>query len=173
MSFGSSNVSLWRWNLKMSEFRSPCNWYSTGIGSSTFDGRGLPIVQLQVWGRGGLLEVLMVVWRAVQSGCGLYFQTCNRTHSDRLPVVDSPQRWGMVSCSWLSLSDLSTLMLSHWKRIGSLAYRSNSSFPLWSPFSVCFGLFIQDFIHLPVSIFFGLMELSEFCSEPWFVIVIV
>ncbi len=22
-----TNVSLWRWNLKMSEFRSPCNWY--------------------------------------------------------------------------------------------------------------------------------------------------
>ncbi len=39
-SFGSSNVSLWRWNLKMSEFRSPCKWYLTAIGSSTFEGRG-------------------------------------------------------------------------------------------------------------------------------------
>ncbi len=28
------------------------------------------------------------------------FQTCNRTHSDRLPVVDSPECWGMVSCNW-------------------------------------------------------------------------
>ncbi len=62
--------------------------------------------ELQVWGRGGLLEVLLVVWRGVQSGCGVFFQTCSRTHSDRLPVVDSPQCWGMMSCSWLSLSDL-------------------------------------------------------------------
>ncbi len=31
-SFGSSNVSLCRWNLKMSEFHSPYNWYSTAIG---------------------------------------------------------------------------------------------------------------------------------------------
>ncbi len=60
-----------------------------------------------------------------------------RTHSNRLPVVDSAQCWGMVSCSWLSLSDLSTLMLSHWKIIGSLAYQNNSSLPLWSPFPVC------------------------------------
>ncbi len=45
-SFISSNVSLWRWNLKMSEFRSLCNWYSTAIGSSAFKGRGLPIAQL-------------------------------------------------------------------------------------------------------------------------------
>ncbi len=65
------------------------------------------------------------------------FQTCNRTHSDRLPVVDSPQRWGMVSCSWWCLSDLSTLKPCHWKRIGSLAHRNNSSLPLWSPFPVC------------------------------------
>ncbi len=42
----------------------------------------------------------MVVWRVVQSGCGMFVQTCSRTHSDRLPVVDSPQCWGMVSCSW-------------------------------------------------------------------------
>ncbi len=83
--------------------------------------------ELQVWRRGRLLEVLMVVWRGVQSGCGVFFQICNRSHSDCLPVVDSPQCWGMVSCSWLSLSDLSTLMLSHWKRIGSLAYQNNSS----------------------------------------------
>ncbi len=39
----------------------------------------------------------------------VFFQTCNRTHSDRLillllikllPVVDSPECWGMVSCNW-------------------------------------------------------------------------
>ncbi len=30
----------------MSEFRSPCNWYSTAIGSSAFEGRGLPTGQL-------------------------------------------------------------------------------------------------------------------------------
>ncbi len=30
----------------------------------------------------------------------VFFQTCNRTHSNRLPVVDSPECWGMVSCNW-------------------------------------------------------------------------
>ncbi len=65
------------------------------------------------------------------------FQICNRTHSDYLPVVGSLQCWGMVSCSWLSLSNLSTLMQSRWKRIGSLAYQNNYSFLLWSPFPVC------------------------------------
>ncbi len=30
----------------------------------------------------------------------VFFKTCNRTHSDRLPVVDSLQCWGMVSCNW-------------------------------------------------------------------------
>ncbi len=44
--------------------------------------------------------------------------------------------WGVVFCCWLSLSDLSTLMLCHWNRIRSLAYRNNSSLPLWSPFSM-------------------------------------
>ncbi len=56
----------------------------------------------------------------------LYFQTCNRTHSDHLPVVDSPQGWGMVSCICLSLSDLSTLKQNQWKIIGSSAYLNNS-----------------------------------------------
>ncbi len=50
---------------------------------------------LLIWiagvGERGLLEVLMIVWRGVQSGCGMFFQTCSRTHSDHLPVVDSPQ----------------------------------------------------------------------------------
>ncbi len=72
----------------------------------------------------------MVVCRGVQSGCGVFFQTCNRTLSNCLPVVDSPQCWGMVSCSWLFLLDLSTLMLSHQKIIGPLAYLNNSSLPL-------------------------------------------
>ncbi len=65
------------------------------------------------------------------------FQTCNRTHSDCLPVVDSPQCWGMVSCKWWCLSYLSTLKQNHWKRFGSLAYRNNSSLIFWSPFPVC------------------------------------
>ncbi len=30
-------------------------------------------------------------------GVGFIFQSCSRTHSDRLPGVDSPQCWGMVS----------------------------------------------------------------------------
>ncbi len=72
------------------------------------------------------------------------FQICNRAHSDRLPVVDSLQCWGMVSCGWLSLSDLSTLMLSSWKRIGSLAYRNNSSLLLWY-LSQCFQRFQISF----------------------------
>ncbi len=49
-------------------------------------------------GRGGLLEVLMVVWRGVQGGCGVFFQTYSKSHSNRLLDVDSPQCWGMVSC---------------------------------------------------------------------------
>ncbi len=93
--------------------------------------------EVQVWGRGGLLEVLMVVWRGVQGGCGVYIQICNRTHSDCLPVVDSPQCWGMVSCNWWCLPYLSTLKQNHWKRIGSLAYRNTSSLLLGSPFPVC------------------------------------
>ncbi len=71
------------------------------------------------------VEVLMV-----------FFQTCSRTPSDHLPVVDSPQCWGMVSCNCWCLSDLSTLKPCHWKRIGSLAYQNNSSLPLSSPFPV-------------------------------------
>ncbi len=39
-------------------------------------------------------------------------------------------------------------------------------------FQCVFGLFVQDFVPLLVGIFFGLMELSEFCSEPRFVVVI-
>ncbi len=100
----------------------------------------------------------------------MFFQTCSRTHSDFLLVVDSPQSWGMVSCSWLSLSDLSTLMLSHWKRIGSLGI-----IPLFYSdllFQCVFDLFIQDSVPIPVNIFFGLTELSEFFGEPRFVLVI-
>ncbi len=41
--------------------------------------------------------MLMVVWRGVQGGCGVFFQTCSKRHSNRLLVVDSPQCWGMVS----------------------------------------------------------------------------
>ncbi len=105
-------------------------------------------------GRGGLLEVLMVVWRGVQGGCGVFFQICNRNHSDCLPVVDSPQCWGMVSCNWWFRSYLSTLKQNHWKIIGSLAF---GIIPLCYSdllFQRVFGLFIQDFIPLPVSIFF-------------------
>ncbi len=36
----------------------------------------------------------MVVWRGVQGGYGVFFQTCNRTHSNRLSVIDSPQCLG-------------------------------------------------------------------------------
>ncbi len=66
----------------------------------------------------------------------VFFQTCSRTHSDRLPVVDSPQCWGMVSCNWWCLSDLSTLKQNHWKIICSLAFQNKSSLPLFSFSSV-------------------------------------
>ncbi len=39
----------------------------------------------------------MVVWRGVQGGCGVFFQTYSKSHSNRLLVVDSPQCWGMMS----------------------------------------------------------------------------
>ncbi len=79
-------------------------------------------------GEGGCWRCFVVVWRGVQGGCGVFFQTCSRTRSDHLPVVDSPQCWRMVSCSWWSLSDLSTLMLSHWNRIVSLFFQNKKYF---------------------------------------------
>ncbi len=62
-----------------------------------------------------LILIFLKTWRTLSSlfcsaGVGeagvaggmnvFFFQTCNRTHSDRLPVVDSPECWGMVSCNW-------------------------------------------------------------------------
>ncbi len=131
-----------------------CSFWRPGTHS-------LLLSAVQVWGRGGLQEVWMV-----------FFQTCNRTHSDRLPVIDSPQCWRMVSCNWWCLSDFSTLKQNHWKIIWSLAFHNNSSFPLGSPFPVCIWPVYTTFVPLPVSIFFGLTELSEFCSEPRFVVVV-
>ncbi len=93
--------------------------WSVGVGE-----RGV------AWGVNGYVE------RCSERVWGV-FQTCSRTHSDRLPVVDSPQCWGMVSCSWWSLSDLSTLMPSRWKWTESLVFQNNSTLPLWSPFPVC------------------------------------
>ncbi len=42
----------------------------------------------------------MVVWRGVQGGCGVFFQTGNKKRSSRLLVVGSPKCSGMVSCNW-------------------------------------------------------------------------
>ncbi len=42
----------------------------------------------------------MVVWRGVQGGFGMFFQTYSKNHSNCLPVVDSPVCWGMLSCDW-------------------------------------------------------------------------
>ncbi len=151
------------------------SWVSTGLKtdwchtiwawclpSGTRPGTRHPLLSaVQVWGRGGLQEV----WMA-------FFQTCNRTYSDRLPVVDSPQCWGMVSCNWWCFSDLFTLKQNHWKRISTLAFQNNSSLPLWSPFPVCIWPVFTRLCPLLVGIFFGLTELSEFCSEPRFVVVI-
>ncbi len=36
----------------------------------------------------------------VAGGMNGVFKTYNETNSARLPVVDSPQCWGMVSCNW-------------------------------------------------------------------------
>ncbi len=33
----------------------------------------------------------MVVFRGVLCGCVVFFQTYSKTHSNRLPVVDSPE----------------------------------------------------------------------------------
>ncbi len=140
ISFSFHWRSLWRWGpAGQHRISDRLLWHHLGLvlfPFSAFGRPGTPCLcwsELQVWGRWGMLEV---VWRGVQSRCGVFFQICNRTHSDCLPVVDSPRCWGMVSCSW-SLSDISTLMMSHWKRIGSLAHRNNSSLLLWYPFPVC------------------------------------
>ncbi len=54
-----------------------------------------------------------------------------------MPVVDSPHGWGLVSCNWWCLSDLSTLKQNHWMLFFFLAFQNNSSLPVWSPFPVC------------------------------------
>ncbi len=57
-------IFLWHWNLNIPEFRSLCNWYSTAIGSSAFQGRGLPIGQLcSAWPmiQSGLREIHFVI----------------------------------------------------------------------------------------------------------------
>ncbi len=41
--------------------------------SHSSSARHLHLFSVQVWGRGGLLEVLMVMWRGVQGGCGMFF----------------------------------------------------------------------------------------------------
>ncbi len=53
----------------------------------------------------------MVCGEVSRAGVGWFFEICNRTHSDCLPVVDSPQCWGIVSCSWLKtdVADIWTL----------------------------------------------------------------
>ncbi len=73
---------------------------------------------------------------------------------------------------WWCLSYLSTLKQNHWMRICSLACQNNSSLTLWSPFPVCIWPVYTRIYPLSVSIFFGLTELSEFCSEPRFVVVV-
>ncbi len=39
----------------------------------------LHLFPVQVWGRGRLPEVVMIVWRGVQGGCGVFFQTYSKT----------------------------------------------------------------------------------------------
>ncbi len=65
---------------------------------------------------------------------GFFF---SRAHLVRLPVVDSPQCWGMVSCNWWCLPYLSTPKQNHWKIICSLAFQNNLSLLFWFPFPVC------------------------------------
>ncbi len=125
--------SVWRWGpAGQHRFLGRLVTHSLGLVLSFFCSfwrpgtRHLLLSAVQMWGRGGLQEGWMV-----------FFQTCNRTHSDRLPFVDSPESWGRVSCNWWCLSYLSTLKQSPWKIICSLACQNNSSLPLWSPFPVC------------------------------------
>ncbi len=131
------------------------------------------LIWIVVVGERGVAGVVwMVVWRGVQGGCGVIFQTYSKRHSNRLPGIDSPECWGMVSCNWWYLSYLFTLKHRHWKIICSLACQNNTSLPLWSPFPGCIWPVCTRLYPLSVSIFFGLTELSEFGSEPWFVIVV-
>ncbi len=51
------------------------------------------------WGGGVAGGVTGCVERCSERVRGV-FQTCSRTHSVSLPVVDSPQCWGLVSCGW-------------------------------------------------------------------------
>ncbi len=118
--------SVWRWGpAGQHRFSGRLVTYRLGLESSfscSFWRHGahhLLLSAVQVWGRGGLQEVWMV-----------FFQTCNRTHSDHLPDVDSAECWGMVSCYWWCLLYLSTLDQNHWKRNCSLACQNYSSLPL-------------------------------------------
>ncbi len=165
--------SLWGWGQDARHRMSDkLVWHRLGLVFFSFSASERPSTihfhwsELQV-----LLEVLMVVWRDVQVECGMFFFffICNRTHSV-LPIVDSPQCWGMVSCNWWCLSYLSTLKQNHWKRIGSLAYRNKSSLLLWSPLPVC--IWSVYTILYPPSCKHLLWPDEEFCSEPWFVIVV-
>ncbi len=72
--------SLWRWGTA-GQHRFSGRLMSHRLGlvpsfSCSFQRPGtchLLLSAVQVWGRGGLLEVWMVVWRGVQSGCGVIY----------------------------------------------------------------------------------------------------
>ncbi len=110
----------------------------------------------------GFLEVLIVVWRGVQGGCGVFSKSTVKVIEIicQLLILQSAGGW----CQFvMSLEDNLFLSLP---RIIPLCHSDLL-------FQCVFSLLIQeDNIPLSVSIFFGLTELSEFCSEPWFVIVV-
>ncbi len=65
----------------------------------------------------------MVLWRGVQlSGVGCFFKPAIELikMACQLLILHSAGRWCCI-CIWFSLSDISILMRSHWKRIGSLS----------------------------------------------------
>ncbi len=145
-------ISLWSWGQLVSTGFRKAIVTPSGPGAFSFSASrrsgSLIFADLNCrCGERGVAGGVIIVWRCVQSGVWVFFfQICNRTHSDCLPVVDSSTVLGMVSCNWWSLSYLSTLKQNNWKRIGSLAYRNNSSVLFWSNFYSVIWPVYTDFI---------------------------
>ncbi len=84
-----SSINLFKICVKMRASWSAQDFRQTGVTSSG-PGAFLLLFSLKTWrtssslivnagvGRGRLLEVLMVVWRGVQGGCGVFFQTYSK-----------------------------------------------------------------------------------------------
>lgn len=71
------------------------------------------LLNLRIW-RMSFIYVNSCVARWSERVWDWAFQTCGKTLSGLQPVVESPQCWGMVPCSWWWISGLSTLMQGCW-----------------------------------------------------------